>query len=346
MLFSPRISTKQLAILCRRLAISLEAGIDVRKVWAREAERPVGIVARRRLCTVSEAVEQGDSLSEALKATGDYFPELFRELVAVGEYSGHLSECLAQLAEHYEGQIRLRRIFLAAIAWPVFQLVVSLVVVGFLIWVMGVIGNMTGTRIDILGFGLVGNSGLAVYMSILAVIGAVLFGFLYAIQRGVLWVAPVQIALMRVPMLGQVLQTLALARLAWSLHLTLDTGMQLRRALKLSLNSTQNAFFTRHDRSIDRSVASGNALCEAFGQTDAFPLEFLDALQTGEQAGRTVETMEILSRQYQERAQAATRILTMLAGFAVWGLIAVLIILLIFRIFSFYLGAINSALNG
>lgn len=346
MLFSPRISVRQLAILSRRLAISLEAGIDVRKVWAREAERPIGPIVRRRLCMVSEAVEQGESLSEALKATGDYFPEMFRELVAVGEYSGHLAECLAQLASHYEDQIRLRRIFLVAIAWPVFQLIVSLLVVGILIWAMGVIRNITGTKVDILGFGLVGNAGLAIYLGLLAVIGAALFGVLYAIQRGVLWVAPIQVALMRVPMLGQVLQTLALARLAWSLHLTLDTGMELRRALKLSLDSTQNAFFTRHERSIDRSVTSGNSLYEAFDQTDAFPREFLDALQTGEQSGRTVETMEILSRQYQDRAQAATRILTMLAGFAVWALIALLIIMLIFRVFSFYLGAINSALNG
>ena len=36
----------------------------------------------------------------------------------------------------------------------------------------------------------------------------------------------------------------------------------------------------------------------------------------------------------------------MFAGFAVWAMVAALIILLIFRIFSFYLGTINDALKG
>jgi type II secretory pathway component PulF len=346
MFFSPRINTKHLAGLCRRLAISLESGIDVRKVWAREASRPGSLIARRRIELVREGVDRGDSLGEALAATGDYFPPLFRELAVVGEQTGHLSECFAQLADHYEGHIRLRRVFLSAIAWPMIQLVLALGVIGFLIWIMGVIGQFTGTTIDILGFGLVGNSGLAVYVSFLAVLGFVLFVVIRAMQRGLLWTAPLQIALVRVPMLGQAIQTLALARLAWSLHLTLDTGMNLRQALKLSLQSTHNAHFTRRQRTIDKSVAAGNSLYEAFAETDAFPIEFLDALHTGEQAGRLVETMKILSGQYQDQAQAAMRVLTIVAGSAVWAIIALFIILMILRIFSFYLGTINSALTG
>lgn len=346
MFFSPRIRLGSLASLCRRLAISLEAGIDVRKVWAREVQRPISPAIRRRLQTVSEGVDQGGSLEEALRPTGDYFPILFREIAQVGEQTGHLSECFAQLADHYEGQIRLRRLFLLSIAWPMVQLAAALAVVGFLIWIMGIISDITGTRVDILGFGLIGNSGLAVYLAVLALVAAVMLGFIRAVSRGMLWTWPLQLAAMRVPMLGDVLQTLALSRLAWSLHLTLDTGMELRRALKLSLRSTQNAHFLRHATTIDKAVSRGESLHEAFLATDAFPLDFLDALQTGEQSGKVVETMGLLSRQYQERAQAATRVLTMLAGFAVWCVIATLIVLLIFRVFSFYLGAINDALKG
>lgn len=346
MLFSARITLGQLAGLCRRLAISLEAGIDVRTVWAREAQRPAHPACRKRLRTVSQRVHQGDSLGEALAATGDYFPLLFRELAVVGEQTGHLSECFAQLADHYEGQLRLRRMFLAAIAWPALQLAVALLVVGFLIWIMGLIADITGQPVDILGFGLVGNAGLAVYVSFLAVIGAVLVVFVRAAGRGMLWTQPVQLLLARLPVLGPVLQTLALARLAWSLHLTLDTGMDLRRGLALSLQSTRNAYFTQQIPRIDKAIAAGESLHEAFRRCGVFPPEFLDALHAGEQAGRVVETMRLLSRQYQDRAQAAVKVLTMLAGFAVWAVIAALIIFLIFRIFSFYLGAINDALRG
>ena len=54
--------------------------------------------------------------------------------------------------------------------------------------------------------------------------------------------------------------------------------------------------------------------------------------------------MAHLSRQYQEQARAALATLTMLAGFAVWVVVAGLIIVLIFRLFLFYLGMITAAI--
>ena len=50
-----------------------------------------------------------------------------------------------------------------------------------------------------------------------------------------MWVRPLQRAVMGVPVLGPALQTLALARIAWSMHLTMNAGMEVRKALRLSL---------------------------------------------------------------------------------------------------------------
>ena len=188
MLFSPRIKMRHLAGLCRRSATALGAGIDVRTVWAREAERTSGWATRGRLLTVSEAVHRGESMAEALAATGDFFPPLFRELVAVGEQSGQLSEVFAQLADHYEGRLQLRRVFLGAIAWPMIELAAAVVVIGFLIWIMGVIGH----GIDPLGFGLVGNAGLMIYIAFLATVGVLFFLILEAVRRGLVWTRPIQ----------------------------------------------------------------------------------------------------------------------------------------------------------
>ena len=80
MLGYSQIPTKSLAALCRRLALSTNAGIDARQVWVREASSAHG-ESRRHLATISDHVARGDSLSDALAATGRYYPELFRELV-------------------------------------------------------------------------------------------------------------------------------------------------------------------------------------------------------------------------------------------------------------------------
>ena len=344
MLFSPRISTRELARLCRRVATSLESGIDVRTVWAREAKQAAGLTARTRLRAVSEAVNEGQSLAVGLAETGDYFPQMFRELADVGEQTGHLAESFVLLAEHYEEQLKLRRILLAASTWPIVELGLSLGVVGFLIWVMGIINQGDENAIDPLGLGLVGGAGLAVYLTFLAIIGIALFLVYQAIRRGMVWTAPIQLLLLRIPILGQAFQSVAMARLTWAMHLTLEADMGLRRALGISLRSTRNAHYTRHIKSVDRAIEAGNPVHEAFLDTGAFTPHFVDAVRVGEESGRLVESMAILSRQYREQAEAAFRALTVLGGFAVWILVAAIIIFFIFRLAFFYINTLNSYL--
>ena len=342
MLFSPRIKIGPLAALCRRQATALGAGIDVRTVWAREVELARGQAARTRMTGISEAVAGGETLAAALAETGDYFPTLFRELVDVGEQTGHLSEVFARLAENYEDQVKMRRVFLGAIAWPVIQLGIAVLVIGFLIWFMGMIGD---GKIDPLGFGLVGNTGLAIYATFVAMVAAAISFLIAAVRRGLVWTGPIQRLVLRLPGIGKPLRTLALARLAWSMHLTMKTGMEVRRALRLSLQSTRCVIYTDQVDPIDTQIMAGNSIHEAFLGTGAFPAEFLDVLAVGEQSGRIVESMERLSRQYQDHARTALETLNVIAGFAVWGIVAAIIILMIFRLFGFYLGQINDAMR-
>jgi type IV pilus assembly protein PilC len=344
-MFSPRISTVPLVGLCRRLGVALEAGIDARTAWTREAERATGPL-HGRLIEISDAVNQGESLTDALAPTGDYFPAIFREMAEVGEETGHLDSVFAQLADHYEAQLKMRRTFYSAIAWPVVQLVLSLGVIGLAIWLMGILASMTGSPVDILGFGLVGNRGLAIYLTLLAVVGVSVWLVLRAISRGLVWTRPIQRLVMKIPGIGKPLQILALSRLAWSMHLTMNTGMDVRRALKLSLRSTHNARYTDQIPSIDAEIVAGNSIHEAFVQAGGYPVDFLDTLAVGEQSGQVVESMGRLARQYQEQARAAMAALAVLAGVGVWIVIAALIITMIFRIFiTSYLGPTNEALK-
>lgn len=343
-MFSPRVSTKELAGLCRRLSTSLEAGVDLRTTVAREAERAPRAATRSRLRLISEDLNRGHSFPDALAQTDDFFPEIFRNLVEVGDKTGHLGESLGQLAEHYDHQLRLRRTFLASIAWPMLQLTIAVLVIGFLIWILGVIGESTGTTFDILGFGLVGNRGLVIYVMFLATVATVIAVIVRGIQRGLVWTQPIQRAVLRIPILGGVVETIALSRLAWTLHLTFNAGMDVRQALRISLESARNARYSDHIPEMEASVRQGNSLFDTFAATGDYPPEFLDTLRVGEQTGKVVESMEHLSRQYRDRAATAMGTLTMLAGFAVWAMVAVVIIVLIFRIFSFYLGTIQDAL--
>ena len=345
-LFAPRISIKELAQLSRRVSTGLSAGVDVRRVWSREASAARGGM-RHPLKEISQSVDRGVGVTDAVLATGAYFPPLFREIVRVGEQTGKLPEMLRQLSDEYDQQLKLRRIFVGVIFWPLLQLAAALAIVGFIIWVMGIIAQANGGEpIDILGFGLVGNKGLLIYLMILfwiSLVCAILYG---GIRRGLLWAAPLQRAIMRIPKVGSSIRTLALARLAWTMHVTLGAGMDLSRALRLSLASTRNVQFISQTEAVVRSVSHGREIHEALVETGAFPIEFLDTVEVGERSGRLAESMEVLSRQYQDEARSALQVLGVVAGFVVWSMVAVLIIVLILRIFSFYVGVINEAASG
>ena len=127
------------------------------------------------------------------------------------------------------------------------------------------------------------------------------------------------------------------------MHLTMNAGMDLRKALRLSLRNTGSVRYTDAADKIDATIAAGNSIYEAFYEAGCFPPDFLDSVEVGEHSGRLVESMAHLSRQYQEQARAALATLTMVAGIAVWGLVAILIICLIFRLAFFYIGVINGA---
>jgi len=344
MLFSPRISTRELAQLCHRLAIEIEAGIDARKIWTKETERAKGH-AQRQFAFISKAINRGESLRDALKGTGEFFPVLFREMVAVGEHTGRLDAIFAQLAEHYQQRLKLRRQFLAAITWPMVELAAAVGVIGFLIWILGVIREMNQNQgnFDPLGLGLYGNRGLAIYLAFVGIVVAIVWLTIHAIGRGLAWTRPIQLAVMKIPMLGKTLETLALARLAWSLDLTIRSGMEIRRALRLSLASTNNAKYTDQINIVDVEIERGNSIHEAFIEAGCFPVDFLDAIAVGEQSGKLDDSMAVLSRQYQEQARFALKTLNTVAAFLVWLIIAAIIITMIFRLAFSYIGAINQA---
>ena len=211
MLFSPRISTRELAQLCRRLSISVDAGIDARTMWAKEAQRAKGHL-RSQLEIISEAVNQGESLRDALNDTGEFFPVLFREMVDVGEQTGKLEAIFAQLANHCQEKLKLRRQFLAVITWPMIELIAAIGAIGFLIWIMGIIREMNQNQdnIDPLGFGLFGNRGLAIYLAFVFAVAAIVWMTILAISRGLAWTRPIQRSVMKIPALGKALETLRL----------------------------------------------------------------------------------------------------------------------------------------
>lgn len=332
-------------VMLRRIGTALKAGVDARKIWEQEAQRAKPQYAAA-IAAVRDAISSGDSWHKAMRAADPCFPPMTVEMVAVGEATGRLDEVLLQMADHYEHLLELRRSFLSGILLPAIQFGMALLIVGGLIWFCGFVTDKNnGETIDLLGFGLIGTRGVIIYFGLVAgVFASVAFAAL-GLRNGWFGPAPLQLV-MRIPIVGRCLETNSLARMSWTLAMTLDAGLEARRALRMSLRSTQMPYYTDVEQQADDVLAQGREFHEALRATGRFPDEFLDSLESAEHAGSAAESMVHVSRDYNERAKTANRMLTVAASFGTWACVAGFIIFLIFRLAMFYVGTINDALKG
>jgi type II secretory pathway component PulF len=324
------------------MAVTTGAGLEDRRIWRDEALRG-GRTQQAAVERVSHALDRGESIGDALQRVGDYFPPLFRHVVAIGDHTGRLDKTYRRLAEHYEQSIATRRTLMGALAWPGIQLVLAALSIGGVIWISSLLNlqSLEGKPLDVFGLGLTGRGGLAVYLMFVAAAAGAGLLFVYCWSRGMMWTNSLQRAALKIPAIGDAVQTLVLARVTWALQLVLDTPMDLRKALPLAMDASGNDAYRRLGPQIANNIGRGMTLHSALAMTNAFPQDFLDAVSVGEQAGLTAETMERMAREYQQRAAAKLGLLARIFGGVVWALVAMLIITLIFRVYGNYLGTIN-----
>jgi len=343
--FGARIGTRPLVALLRRLATAYRAGLDPRRIWAMETQSgPAG--QRAAFSEIGRRTASGDPLSQSLRACGGVFPSLMSDMVELGEQTGKMDTVFTRLADHYEHLLELRRNFLIGILWPTFQFIFAVLLVGLLIGIFGWITERNdGEVVDPLGFGLVGTRGLVIYFGGIGFFVALALLFALAFRQG--WLgAPIARVMLALPVIGKCLRTNALARMAWTLALALESGADARRALRLSLRSSQLAYYDETAKEADAVILRGGEFHEALRATGRFPDDFLLALESAEHAGSVSESLDYVSRDYAERARMANKLLTTAATFAIGIAVAAFVIFLIFRLFMFYLGMIENALQG
>ncbi len=345
-----RISQKTLAKVSRSLSTMLHSGVDLIRSIKVVSKKSGDQTCRRRLADVALALERGEDLTQALNQQGDYFPQLYIDMVHVAESTGKLPEVLKEMADHYEKNIRLRQEFIGWIVWPLIQFFAAVFVVALLIYLMGFISSINGAGgskgFDPLGFGLLGAEGAATW---LAYVFCGLFGLFIVymlVTRGLGQTRALHRLFLRVPVLGKALQSFAVARFSWGFFVTQDAGMPIAPSLEASLKATGNGAFAAAGPRLIEDVMAGDDLGVALDHTELFPDEYIHIVQVAETSGTVPEELHRLSPEFEAEARRSMRKMAVTASIIVWMMVAALIIFLIFRIVLWYLGMLNDALQG
>ena len=334
--------TALVADVLGRLAIALAAGVDPRRAWTSESAR-VPPRHRPAMEAASQALAAGGGIADAMRAAEGAFPAFVIGMAQVGDETSHQAETLRELASTLRGTVRSSRALRSSLVWPAFQLATALGVVGLLIFLAGVLTDGNGKGIDILGLGLAGASGLATYLALLgaaAVIGTLALRWALASWRrhGV-----ARTIAARVPLLGRA--SAAAEAAAWCRAASLASHAGLSAGRLTTLASTAAPGVRIDAAALEDRLRAGATLAEALRETGRFDDRLLHAVAVGEATGNTAEVLDRIAGEFDDESRRGFEAAARGVGFAVWAVVAGLIALVIFRIFSFYVGAIREAVG-
>ncbi len=147
-IFGPLISKSILASLLRTLALLQRSGVPILEALELARESIDNTHIQRAMDTARNFVEEGRSLSEALRKHGKLFPPMVVSMVAIGEESGAVDAMMEKVAQHYEREVDDAISSLSSIIEPVLIIflggVVGLIVIALfmpIIQIIQTIGN-------------------------------------------------------------------------------------------------------------------------------------------------------------------------------------------------------------
>lgn len=331
MLFSRQLSLRDLMGLSRALRHNIASGLSVLDVFRQQSERGARRV-RPVAARVAASLAEGSSLSAALKRNSESFPPLFLSLVRVGEETGHMPEVFKELEEYFALEQKLRRQFIAQSFLPVAQFFFAVFLIAGLIWVLGMVSPTKPISV----FGFTKGQGALQFLGYVFGPLTLMVGFYVLFRRRLRGTAAVEGALLRVPVLGPCLKAIAMSRLCLALQLTLDSGMTIMNAVRLSLEATGNIAFGSYAESVAAALKKQKPLSVALEPMRVLPRDFVDLVATAEQGGRVPEVMRSQAVYYQEEASRRMTALTRLASGFLYLVYAGCVIWAIFSLAQIY----------
>jgi general secretion pathway protein F len=304
--FMRRCSTAELASATRQLATLLTAGLSLDTALSSVAEQSDQAMLGQILANVREEVIQGNPLHEALAKYRAVFPELFINMVQVGENSGTLDKTLHRLADFLESQGRTKSRIQAALAYPVLMTFVGSIVLVFLF--VFVVPKITRMLQD-MEMALPWPTLLLINLVDLLVawwwlLLLVLALILTALQR--YWrTAPGRLRidgmLLKTPIFGRLLLLIATTRFARTLGTLLQSGVPLLKALDIASNLLTNRVLRRAVETARLRVQEGGALAVALRETAVFPSMLVQLTAAGEQSGKLEDMLFRVADTYEHQ---------------------------------------------
>jgi len=286
-----RVATKDLLLFSQELTTLLKSGLPLDRSLVILSELSEKKVFREVVQKVLSDIKGGKSLAEAMAEHPRVFPKLYTNMVKAGEASGALTQVIERVMEFLQSSEALRNYFTSALIYPALLAVVGVasvcVLVIFVIPEFAKVFSDVGVVIPLPMRIMMGISDFfsTFWWLILAMAAMGYYSFRRWVQtdKGRLsW----DTSIMRLPLLGTVLQKNEVARFSRTLGTLLHSAVPLLQALAIVKETITNRSIANAMDPIRMGVKKGEGLTHPIQNTGVFPPLAIHLLRVGEESGK------------------------------------------------------------
>ncbi len=302
----PKIKPVDIATLSRQITTMLSAGVPLVQSVELLAQSHDKVAMRKLLSTICDDVASGTPFNQALRKHPLYFNKLYCDLVAAGEASGALEKIYDQIATYAEKTEALKSKIKKALMYPTVVVLIAIIVSCILLLYVvpqfeGIFHGFGAELPALTQFVVDLSRGLANWWHVsfgLIFIGAVAFVQVY--KRNTKFHDNVDMALLKFPIVGMILEKGCLARFSSTLATTFAAGIPLVDALVSASGAAGNAKYSNAIMEIRQDVMGGMQLNTAMRATQIFPPMMNQMVMIGEEAGSLDAMLFKVSGIYQQ----------------------------------------------
>ena len=259
---------------------------------------------------IKKKVLSGSSLSDSLKHSGKFSSYEYYS-IKIGEETGRLGEVLTDLAKFFKSKINQRRKIISAITYPVIVLTTSMGAVLFMIQFVvpmfadvflrfgGKLPWITAFIIDISKA--TENYFFYFILFVIAIVSIV------ALKRNsVIFKKISSKIVLRIPLVGDIVKKIYLARFANTMRLLVSTNTPLLRSISLVRQMIDFYPIETSLAQVEQDILKGESLHKSLSNFKFYPPKLIQLIKVGEEVNRLDHFFEKISIQYTEEVEYKT----------------------------------------
>lgn len=330
-----KMKLKELANFCREIGTMMNSGLPLIRTVSILASREDNKKLKAIYNDIYVKLQQGQTLSDALKEQGKAFPDILIQMVRSGEASGNMQDTMMVLNNQFTNDNKIKNKVKSAMTYPVILGIVTIVVL--LIVYTAVLPSF---------FSMFEGMKLPLITEINIIISKFIMSYWYALLIGILVLILIIVSLLqlpkvkyqfdrfklKMPIIGKLMKIIYTSRFARTLCSLYSSGISIVNAMVIVKSTIGNKYIeTQFDNSI-KAVRNGEALSVAIGMIDGFDIKLTSSVYIGEESGNLEDLLSSLADDFDYEAMLASEKMVAILEPAMIIVLAVVICVIIISV--------------